>query len=121
MVLVGHSYSSPVITYARVPQLVHRRVAACKPDDDRLAELNQQFHFRVYECARSPMLLLLMRLLWRSFPRGPQSGRPHRESVRQHAQLLRALKRRDEDSWLPSCATTCWAAFSTCQGHEHAP
>jgi DNA-binding GntR family transcriptional regulator len=43
------------------------------------------------------MLLLLMRLLWRSFPHGPQAGRPHEESVRQHAQLVRALKARDED------------------------
>lgn len=39
-------------------------VAACLPDDDRLAELSRQFHFRIYECARSPMLLL-MRLLRR--------------------------------------------------------
>ncbi len=71
------------------------RVAACD-DDDLIAELNRQFHFGIYECARSPMLLLLMRLLWRSFPRGPQAGRPHSESVRQHAQLVEALKRRNE-------------------------
>jgi DNA-binding GntR family transcriptional regulator len=43
------------------------------------------------------MLLLLMRLLWRSFPRGPQAGRPHAESVEQHAHLLNALKHRDEE------------------------
>ena len=76
---------------------LYRQVAACDPDDDRLAELNRRFHFRVYECARSPMLLLLMRLLWRSFPRGPQAGRPQAESVEQHAHLLTALKRRDEE------------------------
>src|SRR5215467_8361228 len=75
---------------------LYRQVAACHPDDSRLAELNRQFHFRIYECARSPMLLTLMRLLWRSFPYGPQSDRPHQESVRQHAQLVKALKRRDE-------------------------
>lgn len=47
---------------------LYQQVAACHPDDDRLAELNRRFHFRVYECARPPMLLLLlMRLLWRSF------------------------------------------------------
>ncbi len=78
-------------------EALYRHVAACHPDDDGLAELNRQFHFRIYECARSPMLLLLMRLLWRSFPRGPQAGRPHEESVRQHAQLVEALKRRDEE------------------------
>jgi DNA-binding GntR family transcriptional regulator len=78
-------------------EAVYRQVAACHPDDSRLAELNRQFHFRIYECARSPMLLLLMRILWRSFPYGPQSGRPHQESVRQHAQLVKALQRRDEE------------------------
>ena len=77
-------------------ETLYRQVAACHPNDSRLAELNRQFHFRIYECARSPMLLLLMRLLWRSFPYGPQAGRPHLESVRQHAQLVKALKRRDE-------------------------
>ncbi len=78
-------------------EALYREVAACLPDDERLAELNRQFHFRVYECARSPMLLLLMRLLWRSFPDGPQAGRPHQESVQQHAELVIALKERDEE------------------------
>ena len=76
---------------------LYREVAACRPDDERLAELNRQFHFRVYECARSPMLLLLMRLLWRSFPDGPQGGLPHQESVQQHGELVSALKERDEE------------------------
>lgn len=76
---------------------LYQQVAACDPADARLADLNRRFHFRVYECARSPMLLLLMRLLWRSFPRGPQAGRPHRESVEQHAHLLTALRHRDEE------------------------
>jgi DNA-binding GntR family transcriptional regulator len=76
---------------------LYQQVAACDPDDSQLAELNRRFHFRIYECARSPMLLLLMRLLWRSFSQGPQHGRPHRESVEQHAHLLEALKKRDEE------------------------
>jgi DNA-binding GntR family transcriptional regulator len=76
---------------------LYRQVADCDPGGEQLAELNRRFHFRIYECARSPMLLLLMRLLWRSFPAGPQAGRPHTESVRQHAQLIEALRRRDED------------------------
>ena len=78
-------------------EALYREVAACLPDDSRLTELNRQFHFRIYECARSPMLLLLMRLLWRSFPHGPQAGRPHSESVRQHDALVRALKHRNEE------------------------
>jgi DNA-binding GntR family transcriptional regulator len=77
-------------------EALYREVAACPPADGRLAELNRQFHFRIYECARSPMLLL-MRLLWRSFPHGPQAGRPHQESVRQHDALVRALKHRNEE------------------------
>ena len=40
-------------------ETLYCQVAACHPDDSRLAELNRQFHFRIYECARSPMLLLL--------------------------------------------------------------
>jgi DNA-binding GntR family transcriptional regulator len=76
-------------------EVLYGRVVACN-DDDLLPEFNRQFHFRIYECARSPMLLLLMRLLWRSFPHGPQAGRPHSESDRQHAQLIEALKRRNE-------------------------
>jgi DNA-binding GntR family transcriptional regulator len=39
-------------------EALYRQAAACQPDADRLAELNRQFHFRIYECARSPMLLL---------------------------------------------------------------
>ena len=78
-------------------EALYREVAACGADDERLAEIYRQFHFRVYECARSPMLLLLMRLLWRSFPDGPQAGRPHQESVQQHAELVSALKERDEE------------------------
>jgi DNA-binding GntR family transcriptional regulator len=78
-------------------EALYHEVAACLPDDGRLAELNRQFHFRIYECARSPMLLLLMRLLWRSFPHGPQAGRPHQESVRQHDALVGALRRRNEE------------------------
>jgi DNA-binding GntR family transcriptional regulator len=77
-------------------EVFRQAVADCDPADSQLAELNRQFHFRIYECARSPMLLLLMRLLWRSFPRGPQAGRPHEESNRQHAELLAALRERDE-------------------------
>ena len=78
-------------------EALYQEVAACRPDDERLAELNRQFHFRVYECARSPMILVLMRLLWRSFPDGPQAGRPHQESVQQHAEFVSALKERDEE------------------------
>jgi DNA-binding GntR family transcriptional regulator len=65
--------------------------------DPRAKELNRQFHFRIYECARSPLLLSLMRLLWRSFAYGPQLWRPHQKSVDEHQLLVEALAARDPD------------------------
>ncbi|HUY25191.1 MAG TPA: GntR family transcriptional regulator [Candidatus Saccharimonadales bacterium] len=67
----------------------------CRHDERRRKEVNRLFHFRVYECAGSPMLLAIMRLLWSSFPGGPHLGRPFDESVRGHASLIAALRRRD--------------------------
>jgi DNA-binding GntR family transcriptional regulator len=64
-------------------------------DDPDAKDLNRQFHFRVYECARSPLLLSLMRLLWSSFAYGPQLWRPHERSVEEHQQLVAALGARD--------------------------
>lgn len=58
-------------------------------------DLNRSLHFRVYEMAGSPLLLALMRLLWQSFPQGPQVVRPRDESVREHKQLIEALRARD--------------------------
>lgn len=66
-------------------------------DDPRIKELNRAFHFRIYDCARSPLLLSLMRLLWSAFPRGPQVWRPHSESIEQHRLLVDALETRDGD------------------------
>lgn len=74
---------------------LERRFAAVDGDDPGAKALNREFHFRIYECARSPLLLALMRLLWRAFPRGPQEWRPHEESVEQHRLLLDALGERD--------------------------
>jgi DNA-binding GntR family transcriptional regulator len=71
------------------------RFAECADEDPALKELNWAFHFRIYECARSPLLLSLMRLLWRAFPQGPQHWRPHEESIEQHAELVAALAARD--------------------------
>jgi DNA-binding GntR family transcriptional regulator len=77
---------------------LERRFAECDADDPAVKELNRAFHFRIYECARSPLLLSLMRLLWRAFPRGPQDWRPHQESIEQHAGLVAALAARDSES-----------------------
>lgn len=69
--------------------------AACPDGDPRIRDLNRHFHFCIYESADSPMLLTLLRYLWRSFPMGPQYWRPHLESVSEHAQIVDALARRD--------------------------
>jgi DNA-binding GntR family transcriptional regulator len=76
---------------------LHAELAQVGASEPRRKELNRQFHFRLYECAHSPTLLLLMRLLWRSFPNGPQAGRPPQESYVQHQALIEALRQRDPD------------------------
>lgn len=63
--------------------------------DEAYAPLNREFHFFIYECADSPLLLSLMRLLWQSMPGGPRVLRSHGESTRQHDALLTALHDRD--------------------------
>jgi DNA-binding GntR family transcriptional regulator len=72
--------------------------AECSDGDAALKHANRDFHFRIYECARSPLLLSLMRVLWRAFPNGPQYWRPHGESVEQHRDLVAALAARDADA-----------------------
>lgn len=59
--------------------------------------LNRRFHFLIYEAARSPMLLALLRLLWQALPMGPQVTRPPGESDAQHEAILDALERHDAD------------------------
>jgi DNA-binding GntR family transcriptional regulator len=69
--------------------------ARAADDDPTAKDLNREFHFRVYESARSPLLLSLMRLLWSSFAYGPQLWRPHDQSVADHRRLVEALAARD--------------------------
>jgi DNA-binding GntR family transcriptional regulator len=63
-----------------------------------VASINRRFHFRIYELADSPLLLTLMRLLWQSFPGGPQVRREPRDSHAEHAALLSALEQRDGET-----------------------
>jgi len=77
-----------------------RALGAGHDDDPRYAGLNREFHFTVYEYARSPLLLSLMRLLWASLQtvpahRGPEVARTHAESARQHDEILAALRAGD--------------------------
>jgi DNA-binding GntR family transcriptional regulator len=63
--------------------------------DPRYATLNREFHFTVYEYARSPLLLSLMRLLWASLHGAPKAVRTHAESARQHDVIVAALRAAD--------------------------
>jgi DNA-binding GntR family transcriptional regulator len=72
------------------------RMRALPDDDPRYAELNREFHFAIYEHARSPLLLSLMRLLWASLHGGPRVTRTHAESARQHDEILHALADGDD-------------------------
>jgi DNA-binding GntR family transcriptional regulator len=70
---------------------LNEQMRALPDDDPAYAELNREFHFTVYEYARSPLLLSLMRLLWASLHGGPRVSRTHAESARQHDEILAAL------------------------------
>ncbi len=72
--------------------------AACEEGDPRIRELNRKFHFCIYEGSGSPMLVTLLRFLWRSFPMGPQFWRPHEESRREHDLIVTALEAKDAES-----------------------
>ena len=80
---------------ARLREL-NGQMRALADDDPAYPELNREFHFTVYSCARSPLLLSLMRLLWASLHGGPRVSRSHAESARQHDEILAALADGDE-------------------------
>jgi DNA-binding GntR family transcriptional regulator len=61
-------------------------------------ELNRRFHFGIYEAARSPLLLALLRLLWRVFPVGPPTVRSREESLACHQAVLDAFHNQDPDA-----------------------
>jgi DNA-binding GntR family transcriptional regulator len=71
---------------------------ALEDGDERYADLNRQFHFAIYEAAGSPVLMSMMRLLWRAMPDGPKVTRSHAESAVQHQQLIDALAARNPES-----------------------
>jgi DNA-binding GntR family transcriptional regulator len=76
-------------------QALNDRMRALPDDDPRYADLNREFHFTVYSCAGSPLLLTLMRLLWASLHGGPRVQRSHAESASQHDAILDALRSGD--------------------------
>jgi DNA-binding GntR family transcriptional regulator len=96
---LGASLAARKIDAAGLARLrdLNDQMRALPDDDPSYAELNREFHFTVYEYARSPLLLSLMRLLWASLHGGPRVSRTHAESARQHDEILAALADGDAD------------------------
>jgi len=82
---------------------LNNQMRALAEDDPGYADLNREFHFTVYSCAHSPLLLSLMRLLWASLHGGLRVTRTHAESARQHEQIIAALADGDAAA---ACART---------------
>jgi DNA-binding GntR family transcriptional regulator len=94
---LGASLAARKIDAAGLARLrdLNGQMRALRDDDPAYAELNREFHFAIYEYARSPLLLSLMRLLWASLHGGPRVTRSHAESARQHDEILQALAEGD--------------------------
>jgi DNA-binding GntR family transcriptional regulator len=94
---LGASLAARKIDAAGLARLrdLNDRMRVLPEHDPSYAELNREFHFTVYEYARSPLLLSLMRLLWASLHGGPRVTRTHAESARQHDEILAALAASD--------------------------
>jgi DNA-binding GntR family transcriptional regulator len=94
---LGASLAARRIDSAGLARLrdLNGQMRALGEDNPGYAELNREFHFTVYEYARSPLLLSLMRLLWASLHGGPRVQRSHAESARQHDEIISALAARD--------------------------
>lgn len=94
---LGAQFAAAIITKEQIAELraLNSVMAGMSDDDPRYAEANRAFHFKVYECAESPILLSIMRLLWQSILHGPMTARKHGESYLQHERLIDALEARD--------------------------
>jgi DNA-binding GntR family transcriptional regulator len=97
---LGASLAARRIDAAALDRLrdLNDRIRALADDDPAYYELNREFHFAVYSCAHSPLLLSLMRLLWASLRGGPRVSRSHAESARQHDEILQALAAGDAEA-----------------------
>jgi DNA-binding GntR family transcriptional regulator len=96
---LGAHRAAEHISPAQIERLraLNERMASLPEGDPRYGDLNRQFHFSIYECAQSPILLSMMRLLWQAMPAGPKVVRTFRESATQHEGIIAALERGDGD------------------------
>lgn len=97
---LGTRLATRAITQEQIGTLrsLNHRMRGLAEDDPDYPVLNREFHFTIYEAAASPMLLSMMRLLWRAMPHGPRVTRRHALSVRQHDELIDALEAGDADA-----------------------
>lgn len=88
------------ITDEQIAELaqIDKKMRALREVNDEYRALNQEFHFQICSAARSPMLMSFIRLLWNALGDGPHVVRTHRESTRQHAKILKALRAKDKDA-----------------------
>lgn len=90
---LGARLAAAAITEAQLTALrsLNQQMIAALDDPERYGELNRKFHFAIYEAAASPMLLSMMRLLWRAMPHGPMVIRSRGTSAEEHQALIDAL------------------------------
>lgn len=93
---LGTSLAAEHVTDEAIEELEElNRQLAESTDMDNAQEANRRFHFRIYELTESPVLLAQLNLLWRTLGNGPHVDRPLAESVRQHAEIIEALRAKD--------------------------
>lgn len=74
---------------------INEAIRALPEGDPAYREHNARFHFAIYQASGSPVLVSLIRMLWQSLPQRPAPARSQAESVRQHAEIIEAIRRRD--------------------------
>ena len=88
---VGHLRASALAQLRRI----HRDFVAAVEENDAesLLDLNERFHFTIYDAAGSPLLSRLIRIVWSSAPNDTFRLFPTRaeRSVKEHTLILRAL------------------------------
>jgi DNA-binding GntR family transcriptional regulator len=93
---LGASLAAQHVTPEAIRELeqLNQQLAA-SPDTETAQAANRLFHFRIYELTGSPVLLSQLNLLWRTLGSGPHVDRPVDESVRQHEEIIAALRAKD--------------------------
>lgn len=76
-------------------EAINKRIAKHKRVTEKVIALNRDFHMTIYEATDSPLLLTLIRHLWRALGGGPRVHRTLGESVKQHEEIIEALRNQD--------------------------